>query len=71
MGGRGTSNVEGGPAGRRRSQAGASLRDHADGLEPGFGEVRPAGDGIFCGAQTESMAAVGEEMHFGGDVRFF
>jgi len=61
---RGTSNAE-------ESVGSTLFGNDADGFEPGFSEGGPVGDRIFGGAHAEGVAAAREDMHLGGDFRFF
>ena len=50
---------------------GAGWSEDVDGVEPGFGEGGPVGDGEVGGAEAEAVAAKGEEVEFGGDFGVF
>ena len=47
------------------------LGEDVDGVEPGGDEVGPVGDGELGGAEAVAVAALREDVDFGGDFEFF
>ena len=42
-----------------------------DGVQPGFGESAPVGDGEIRGSHAKAVTSLGEEMELGGDFGVF